>query len=78
MSETLKKLQKTIREQFGVREEEVIPTANLIEDLGADSLDHVELVMALEEDFNIEISDEEAEKFVTVQDIMDHLTARGL
>ena len=68
------KIKDIIVEQLGVAEEEVIPTASFIEDLGADSLDTVELVMALEEEFDIEISDEDAEKIQTVQDAIDYLS----
>ena len=60
---------------FGVTEEEVVPTASFIEDLGADSLDTVELVMALEEEFDTEIPDEDAEKITTVQSAIDYIEA---
>ena len=63
-----------IVEQLGVSEEEVTPEANFIEDLGADSLDLVELIMAMEEEFSLEISDEEAEKIQTVQDVINYIT----
>ena len=59
------RVKKIIVEQLGVKEEEVKPEASFVEDLGADSLDTVELVMALEEEFDIEIPDEEAEKITT-------------
>jgi acyl carrier protein len=62
------KVKKIIVDQLGVEEAEVTPEAKFIEDLGADSLDTVELVMALEEEFGIEIPDEDAEKIVTVKD----------
>ncbi len=61
-----KRVKEIIVEQLGVNESEVNPEAKFVDDLGADSLDLVELVMALEEEYNIEISDEEAEKILTV------------
>jgi len=68
------KVKGIIVEQLGVDEAEVTPTASFIEDLGADSLDQVELVMALEEEFKLEISDEDAEKIKTVQDAVKYIT----
>jgi len=62
-----------IVEQLGVNADEVVPTASFIDDLGADSLDTVELVMALEEEFGIEIPDEDAEKIQTVKDALDYI-----
>ena len=62
-----------IVEQLGVSEEEVTLEASFIEDLGADSLDLVELIMAMEEEFSIEISDEDAEKIQTVQDVVNYI-----
>jgi acyl carrier protein len=62
-----------IVEQLGVEEDEVSPEASFIEDLGADSLDTVELVMAFEEEFNIEIPDEDAEGISTVQEAIDYI-----
>ena len=62
-----------IVEQLGVSEEEVTMEASFIEDLGADSLDLVELIMAMEEEFGIEISDEDAEKIQTVQDVVSYI-----
>jgi acyl carrier protein len=62
-----------IVEQLGVGEDEVTPEASFIDDLGADSLDLVELIMALEEEFGLEISDEEAEKIQTVQDVINYI-----
>jgi acyl carrier protein len=67
------RLKKIIAEQLSVSEEEVTPEASFIEDLNADSLDLVELIMSLEEEFNVKISDEEAEKIRTVQDAIDYL-----
>ena len=67
------KVKSIIVEQLGVDEEEVTPDASFVDDLGADSLDTVELVMALEEEFETEIPDEEAEKITTVQQAVDYI-----
>jgi len=67
------RVKKIISEQLGVEEEEVVPEASFVEDLGADSLDTVELVMAFEEEFGIEIQDEDAEKILTVQNAVDYI-----
>lgn len=67
------RVKNIISEQLGVKKEEVVNSASFIEDLGADSLDTVELVMALEEEFNTEIPDEEAEKITTVQAAIDYI-----
>jgi len=67
------KIKQIISEQLGVDEGEVTPSASFVDDLGADSLDTVELVMAFEEAFEIEISDEDAEKIRTVQDALDYI-----
>ena len=67
------KVKQIIVEQLGVDESEVTPTASFIDDLGADSLDTVELVMALEEGFGLEIPDEEAEKISTVKDAINYI-----
>lgn len=66
-------VKKIIVEQLGVEEDEVKPEAKFIDDLGADSLDTVELVMAIEEKFGIEIPDSDAEKISTVQDVVDYI-----
>jgi acyl carrier protein len=68
-----KRVKEIIVEQLGVNENEVTPEAKFVDDLGADSLDLVELVMALEEEYNIEISDEEAEKILTVGDAIEYI-----
>ena len=67
------RLKKIIAEQLSVNEEDITPEASFIEDLNADSLDLVELIMSLEEEFGMEISDEEAEKIVSVQDAVDYI-----
>lgn len=71
------KIKEVIVEQLGVDPEKVKPEASFIDDLGADSLDIVELVMAMEESFEIEIPDEDAEKLKTVQDVIDYLSSKG-
>ena len=73
MSETLTKLQGIVREQLGVEESQIVPSASFTTQLGADSLDVVELVMAFEEEFDIEIDDESAGKIQTVQDAVDFI-----
>jgi len=73
MSSLEHKVKKIIMEQLDVTEEEIINTATFVDDLGADSLDMVEMVMAFEEEFAIEIPDEDAEKIKTVQDSVDYL-----
>jgi len=67
------KIRKIIAEQLGVKPEEVTPEASFVNDLGADSLDNVELIMALEEEFNIEIPDDDAERIKTVGDIIKYI-----
>jgi acyl carrier protein len=71
--EIVEKVKQLIAEQLGVDEAEVTPSASFVDDLGADSLDQVELVMALEEAFDLEISDADAEKIRTVQDAIDYI-----
>ena len=71
------KVKHIIVEQLGVDEEEVKPEATFVDDLGADSLDVVELVMALEEEFEMEISDEDAEKLATVQQAIEYIQAKA-
>jgi acyl carrier protein len=73
MSNTEERVKKIVAEQLGVKEDEVKNEASFVEDLGADSLDTVELVMALEEEFETEIPDEEAEKITTVQLAIDYI-----
>ena len=70
------RVKKIIAEQLGVEEEEITPESSFVEDLGADSLDTVELVMAFEEEFSIEIPDEDAEKILTVQNSIDYIKER--
>jgi len=67
------KIKKIICAQLEVNEKDVVPEASFVDDLGADSLDQVELIMAMEEEFDISISDEEAEKIVTVRDAIDYV-----
>lgn len=69
------RVREIISEQLGVAANEVTPEASFIEDLGADSLDIVELVMALEEEYGMEISDEDAEKIRTVKDVVEYIQA---
>ena len=73
MSNIEDRVRKIVAEQLGVKEEEVKAQASFVDDLGADSLDTVELVMALEEEFETEIPDEEAEKITTVQLAIDYI-----
>lgn len=74
---TFERVQKVLVEQLDVSPDEVTPQASVIDDLGADSLDVVEIVMALEEEFDVEIPDEEAEKLVTVQKIVDYIDEKA-
>lgn len=73
----VEKVKQIIAEQLGVDEAEVTSSASFIDDLGADSLDTVELVMALEEAFDVEIPDEDAEKIRTVQDAIDYIDKKA-
>jgi len=77
------KIKPIVVEQLGVEEKDVVPTASFVEDLGADSLDLVELIMSLEEAFStperkLEIPDEAAEKIVTIQDAIDYIKEQGI
>ena len=78
MSEDInQKITKVIEEKLGVSEDQVKPEAAFIDDLGADSLDQVELVMALEDEFDIEIPDEEAEKLKKVSDVIAYVNSKA-
>ena len=83
MATIYERLRKIVVEQLGVEQDEAVPTANFVDDLGADSLDLVELIMAIEEEFStpakkIEIPDDDAEKIQTVQDAIDYLKDLGV
>ena len=73
MSDVADKIRKIICEQLDVQEEDVVPEASFVDDLGADSLDQVELIMAMEEEFDVSIPDEDAENIGTVQDAIDYV-----
>jgi len=75
MSDTADRVKKIVVEHLGVEEDKVTPDASFIDDLGADSLDIVELVMAFEEEFGVEIPDDAAEKIATVKDAIDYIEA---
>ena len=77
MSTIEERVKKIVVEQLGVKEDEVSANSSFVDDLGADSLDAVELVMALEEEFETEIPDEEAEKITTVQQAVDYIKAHS-
>jgi acyl carrier protein len=77
MSAVEERVKKIIVEQLGVNAEQVTTSASFVDDLGADSLDTVELVMALEEEFGLEIPDEEAQKLSTVQSAIDYINAKS-
>lgn len=70
------RVRKIIVDQLGVKPEEVVPEADFVDDLGADSLDTVELVMAFEEEFGFEIADEDAERMQKVRDVVEYVTKR--
>ncbi|MDA8429842.1 MAG: acyl carrier protein [Geobacteraceae bacterium] len=74
MSDIAKRVKEIVAEQLGVEEALVLPESSFMDDLGADSLDTVELVMALEEEFDIEIPDEDAEKIQSVNDAIEYIT----
>lgn len=82
MATVFERVRAIVVEQLGVEESEVVPTASFVDDLNADSLDLVELIMSLEEEFaedtEIEISDEDAEKIATVQDAVDYVKDHGV
>ena len=75
ITEIKNRIVEIIANQLGIEEDDVTAEASVIDDLGADSLDVVELVMALEEEFNLEIPDEEAEKITSVQNIFDYMAS---
>ena len=77
MSNIEQQVKSIVAEQLGVKEDEVTNEASFVDDLGADSLDTVELVMALEEEFDTEIPDEEAEKITTVQQAIDFVNSKS-
>lgn len=77
MSTIEARVKKIVIEQLGVEEEAITKDASFVDDLGADSLDTVELVMALEEEFETEIPDEDAEKITTIQQAVDYITAHS-
>ncbi len=76
MSDVAERVKKIVVEQLGVKEDEVSNESSFVDDLGADSLDTVELVMALEEEFETEIPDEDAEKITTVQQAVDYINSQ--
>ncbi|MBM3464159.1 MAG: acyl carrier protein [Armatimonadetes bacterium] len=77
MSAVYDKVKKIVAEHLGVEEVQVTPEATFVDDLGADSLDIVEIVLAFEDEFHIEIPDEDAEKITRVQEAVDYITSKG-
>ena len=77
MSETLDKVKEVVMDKLGVEESQITETAHFMDDLGADSLDQMELVMALEEQFGVEIPDEDAEKITRVREAISYITEHG-
>ncbi|CEK14692.1 acyl carrier protein [Chthonomonas calidirosea] len=77
MSTTFDRVRKVLLDRLDVTEEEIVPEASLVNDLKADSLDVVEIVLRLEDEFTIDIPDEDAEKIVTVQDIVDYIDKKA-
>ncbi|OPX19040.1 MAG: acyl carrier protein [Desulfobacca sp. 4484_104] len=77
MASIEERIVELITNQLGVEKSEVVPDATFVDDLGADSLDLVELIMAMEEEFDLEIADEEAEKLRTVQDVINYIKAHA-
>lgn len=76
MSELLEKIKKIVSEQLDVDPDQVVPEASFVDDLGADSLDLTELIMAMEDEFDMEIDDEEAQKLRTVQDVINYIESK--
>lgn len=77
MGDIENRVKNIISKQLGLEIEDIPNSASFLDDLGADSLDLVELIMAMEEEFDYEISDEDAEKLLTVQDVLDFISARA-
>ena len=75
--EMVERLKKIVAEQLGADESKIVPSARFTDDLNADSLDLVEMIMSLEEEFGVEIPDEDAEKIVSVQDAIDYIDAHS-
>ena len=77
MSDTLARVTKVVADKLSVEEDKINEASSIVDDLGADSLDQVELVMAFEEEFNCEIPDEVAEKIITIKDAVTHIEANS-